>query len=481
MAGDDDAAAAPSDAGSADETMRLPRAPAAGLAARRAAQERTQLGHRSVREASTESAAELSGELLEEIIEPDVGEEALEYTSAGQWDVHEARKGSSVSPVKGKTSKKAAAVGDETDAPARPRARPKAGKSAAKASSSAPAKARAPAKGKKRAVEESDSSGSEYDAAPPLRVEKRTVQRTKATGGKRGPTSVVQQQVVERIPSAYHRGTSEESEGGVRRSGRYRYQPLEYWRGERARFGRPSMPAVREHAEDEEPIDGDAFERLPGKSYGAPPVPVLKEIVRIPRAEGEGTFAGMKRPRAKSAVPAGGNKPVVKRRKAGSVDEEVEFELDPTAPTVHPEDGWDKDTEPHGLVWDVDAESEVSRRIVCTSSQVRPRTAFNNSFAFEKVFGVDEFMAAGVLDIPVGGSKPTKPTKDNNYVFVVIEGAVRARVHRTNFHLAPGGIFLVPKGNTYSLENICQRPCRIFFSQARNTAALAPAAEAHTG
>jgi hypothetical protein len=74
-------------------------------------------------------------------------------------------------------------------------------------------------------------------------------------------------------------------------------------------------------------------------------------------------------------------------------------------------------------------------------------------------------------------------------------------VHRTNFHLAPGGIFLVPKGarkpslepsaamltqsartgNTYSLENICQRPCRIFFSQARNTAALAPAAEAHTG
>ena len=58
--------------------------------------------------------------------------------------------------------------------------------------------------------------------------------------------------------------------------------------------------------------------------------------------------------------------------------------------------------------------------IVCTSSQVRPRTAFNNSFAFEKVFGVDEFMAAGVLDIPVGGSKPTKPTKDNNYVRVCL-------------------------------------------------------------
>jgi hypothetical protein len=71
---------------------------------------------------------------------------------------------------------------------------------------------------------------------------------------------------------------------------------------------------------------------------------------------------------------------------------------------------------------------------------VRPRTAFNNSFAFEKVFGVDEFMAAGVLDIPVGGSKPTKPTKDNNYVRVCfVRGAdavlTRALRHRSSSSL----------------------------------------------
>lgn len=75
-------------------------------------------------------------------------------------------------------------------------------------------------------------------------------------------------------------------------------------------------------------------------------------------------------------------------------------------------------------------------------------------------------------------------------------------VHRTQFHLAPGGIFLVPKGewspfasashiiltlapqgNTYSLQNVSQRKVRLFFSQAKNGAhELIPSpAEAATG
>lgn len=60
----------------------------------------------------------------------------------------------------------------------------------------------------------------------------------------------------------------------------------------------------------------------------------------------------------------------------------------------------------------------VTSGIACPISQVRPKSATNSPFAFEKVFGVDEYMAAGILEIPVGGSKPTKPTKDNNYVSV---------------------------------------------------------------
>lgn len=93
--------------------------------------------------------------------------------------------------------------------------------------------------------------------------------------------------------------------------------------------------------------------------------------------------------------------------------------------------------------------------------------AANSTFAFDKVFGVDEYMAAGVLEIPPEGEKPLKPTKDNNYVFVVLEGAVDVQIHRTYFRLAPSGTFAVPKGNTYAIRNVSRRTARIFFAQAR--------------
>ena len=105
--------------------------------------------------------------------------------------------------------------------------------------------------------------------------------------------------------------------------------------------------------------------------------------------------------------------------------------------------------------------------IACTASSVRPRRAFNQSFSFEKVFSIDSTMAAGMLQIPPGGSKPTKSSKDNNYVFVVLQGALRIKIHRRTFTIAPGGTFLVPAGNNYSLENVCQREAKLFFAQSR--------------
>ena len=40
-------------------------------------------------------------------------------------------------------------------------------------------------------------------------------------------------------------------------------------------------------------------------------------------------------------------------------------------------------------------------------------------------------------------------------------------VHRTRFVIAAGGMFLVPKGNTYHIRNVSQREVRLFFAQAR--------------
>ena len=73
-------------------------------------------------------------------------------------------------------------------------------------------------------------------------------------------------------------------------------------------------------------------------------------------------------------------------------------------------------------------------------------------------------------------------------MFYVIQGAVKFCVHKTNFILSTGGMFMVPRGeyilvnspfarrvilslhitgNVYYIQNICDRDAKLFFAQAR--------------
>lgn len=276
---------------------------------------------------------------------------------------------------------------------------------------------------------------------------------------------VVDGTVIEKIPSSHHRRTagSQEPEEGIRRGSRYRYKPLEYWRGERARFGRLSLPKIREDPDQsgsigDSTIDADAFED--GVMSVPPPVAVLKEIIRIPRAEGEGTFSGLKLPKKKN----GEGKSTMKKSRQPTSG----AELDPTQPTRNVEDGWDKDTETQAKVFDVFTGSETERQIACTSDQLRPRMAVGCTFGFEKVFVVEDFMATGVLFLLVDGSKPLKNSKDNYYTFTVLEGCVEVQIHHSTFVIAPQGMFFVPRGNDYSITNISKRVARLAFTQGKS-------------
>lgn len=173
-------------------------------------------------------------------------------------------------------------------------------------------------------------------------------------------SDVGQDKVVEKVPSSYHRQPSvDEGDGeddGLRRGSRYRYKPLEYWRGEKARFGRPSLPKASHDNVGDETIDGDAFEdHFAGI---IPPVAVLKEIIRVPRMEGEGTFSGMKirkeRTSDQTKAPAA--------KKSRHKDHPIVHELDPTQPSRHAESGWDDDTEMKAMVWDADSKAEAEMR-----------------------------------------------------------------------------------------------------------------------
>lgn len=44
-------------------------------------------------------------------------------------------------------------------------------------------------------------------------------------------------------------------------------------------------------------------------------------------------------------------------------------------------------------------------------------------------------------------------------------------MHDSSYVLATGGMILVPRGNNYYIENICERDARLFFAQARKVAA----------
>lgn len=228
-------------------------------------------------------------------------------------------------------------------------------------------------------------------------------------------------------------------DNGLRRGHRMRYKPLEWWRCEKVIYGR--------------------------RESGTSLVPTIKEIRRLPKDEVRPLG---KHGRKRSA-----------RSKSQSATAEPEMGME-----YNPEEGWDDETDPTGVVLQYPTNQEVSQRnypipekldfiangmrltgIAFTANMFQPKPAANANFSFQKIFGDGGFMAAGQLEIPPGGSKPTKGTKDNTFVritassrllvplnltncqiFYVIEGAVTFKVHRTSFIIATGGMFMVPRG-----------------------------------
>ncbi|EIW84784.1 hypothetical protein CONPUDRAFT_48001 [Coniophora puteana RWD-64-598 SS2] len=207
---------------------------------------------------------------------------------------------------------------------------------------------------------------------------------------------------------------------GARRSRRTRYAPLEYWRQERVVLGRAD--------------------------HGVTLVPEVKEIVRVPK---------------EPVIPLGKNGQ--KQRRAASRAKS----RPPASAVYNLEEGWDDETPISHIVLDYLTQEEVKRRIAFTNKMLDPRPAGNNDWFFEKVFGDADFMAVGMVVIPPGGRKPNKATKDNTYAFCVLQGAIKVVIHESSMILATGGMFLVPRGNHYLIENICEREVRLFFTQAR--------------
>ncbi|KAJ7071417.1 hypothetical protein C8F01DRAFT_1110447 [Mycena amicta] len=203
---------------------------------------------------------------------------------------------------------------------------------------------------------------------------------------------------------------------GVRRSKRVSYSPLEYWRGERIVYAPRDLSQPRQ-------------------------VPHIKEIVRVPKEP----------PKPLSKQKNGSHS----RTRTQIVEREVIVEVD----AGNPEAGWDDQTDTQAMVFDFRSGEQVLRRLAFTSRMFNPQearvTGPDDAWSFEKIFGDDDFMAAGQLTIPPKKKKPSKASKDNTYIFYIVQGAINVTVGTHSLILAQGGI---------------DREAKLFFTQARKVA-----------
>ncbi|KAK9762165.1 mitotic fidelity of chromosome transmission- protein [Basidiobolus ranarum] len=215
-------------------------------------------------------------------------------------------------------------------------------------------------------------------------------------------------------PMRAHNKEEEEENAGVRRSGRTRVKPLDFWRNERIVYGR--------------------------RKSGPNVVPVVKEIVTIP----EDHLALSKRPK----------KRVIAKNVMKSKEDEEMYNDEPI----------DEIT-----VIDWYSGEEVKKAIGLTRDMVVTKPVNNQPFEFEKTFGEAAFMSSGIIKIHQNGKKPRRNSGDNAMVFYVIAGSCRVTVHTSTFVISTGGQFHVPRGNQYQLDNVGPNEVRLFFAQARET------------
>ncbi|KAK9320179.1 Mif2/CENP-C like-domain-containing protein [Lipomyces orientalis] len=226
----------------------------------------------------------------------------------------------------------------------------------------------------------------------------------------------------------------------VRRSSRTRMKPLEYWKNERIVYN-----LVR----DEE--QGHA-------------VPAIKSIVRASSGITEELPKTSKRKFSLTSLESYTTSRNCRTRRAVEGDVKGEFDI------VNDSDAEEIVTE----VEEYSTGERITRRVAIPSTAL-PYIAVSNSssnFEFVKTFEEDGgFLATGVLRLPANtGSKGCRKTRANALVFCVLEGTVKVVLNQqVAFRIRRSGHFLVPRGNSYSLECVGKKMAVLFYAQGTDS------------
>ncbi|TGJ86084.1 hypothetical protein E0Z10_g2713 [Xylaria hypoxylon] len=222
------------------------------------------------------------------------------------------------------------------------------------------------------------------------------------------------------------------------RSGRASFKPLEWWKGDHV-----------EYDNDQENIFADS-----GKRHFK--MPTVKGVVRT---EENHESAPKRRGR-----PPTGRKP---GQRPSAVAEEEDMERDEWEYNPGRVMGgvvsWlpEHEHEPPGEEDNVEI---ITEELAISENAIQLKDIKGATFKFAKTLTLP-FFGAGVVDLPPGAEKRLKNSRMRHLVFFVHTGNVLVTISQTEFAIAKGGMFFVPRGNEYGILNDTDRPARIFFAQ----------------
>ncbi|KAF8646939.1 hypothetical protein AX16_007031 [Volvariella volvacea WC 439] len=217
----------------------------------------------------------------------------------------------------------------------------------------------------------------------------------------------------------------------------------------------------------DESVDEDFHSQFVGSSRASPmPQPsAIRDTLPTPtEAFPQSLTAAMHELHAGSDAPSD----VASSSGEGTVKPKKILRVKREKPKSRPSPSSDSDDERKGQGPYVVQGAERYRRLVLTPQKVHFIERPSGNWAFTKCLGTDsDFLAAGQLLVYPRCTKSLSNVKDYTYVFYVIQGTLKVTIHTGSYSLAPGGMFIVPPGNTYSVENTSDTEVKLFFAQAR--------------
>eukprot|EP00051_Salpingoeca_urceolata_P015782 m.206485 g.206485 ORF g.206485 m.206485 type:complete len:716 (-) comp18501_c1_seq2:152-2299(-) len=236
------------------------------------------------------------------------------------------------------------------------------------------------------------------------------------------------------------RGETDEEDysPGVRRSRRHRVQPLKYWKNERIVYELPRGE------------DADGCFVVKAIELAEPtPAPSARHKKRRTSKASKATSSKRRAAKAQAAEAS--------FDASAELEEAVELS-DPLAVPV--------------IDWTLDADDDdygSTTELMCAKlARMRDYKSSANGLRVAKTFALtQQRWSSGFFEMEPYGLKPIQEVKRNFLVFYIIRGQVKVTVHEDSFTLNSGSNFFVPPENKYSIENLTEHPCEVYFVQVK--------------